>query len=398
MPRTLHTGVSRRPYQQHLTPVYAATLLLILHSFITTYINSSFLQQFITDASVGTVYTIASSLTVIFFLFISRILHQIGNYKLTLALLLANFAAVLGMSFAESLRVAIPLFIIHLVSLTLIFFNIDVFMESLIGDNERSTGSRRGLMLTLSSLIGALAPFFSSFLVDTVNDFSIAYLLSALVLVPVTIILTWYFKDFSDPPYKEVRALPAIRRFWISVNTRYVFLSNFLLQMFFVFMVVYTPLYLTGHIGLSWTEFGIVIFFAQIAYVIFEYPIGIIADKYIGEKEMMSFGFLILALSTASISFITTDIVWAWAAIMFVTRVGASFAEVTTESYFFKQTDGKDAQLISFFRVTRPLSYVFGALISSLALLYLPFNLLFIVAGALMVPALFFIANITDTK
>jgi hypothetical protein len=71
---------------------------------------------------------------------------------------------------------------------------------------------------------------------------------------------------------------------------------------------------------------------------------------------------------------------------------------VTTESYFFKQTKGSDAQVISFFRMTRPLSYVIGAVIASLALLYLPFNLLFIVLAFLMIPAMFFTLCIEDSK
>jgi len=78
--------------------------------------------------------------------------------------------------------------------------------------------------------------------------------------------------------------------------------------------------------------------------------------------------------------------------------VGASFVEVTTESYFFKQTKSSDAQVISFFRITRPLAYVVGAVLASLSLLYLPFNFVFIVLAALMIPAMFFTLNIEDTK
>ncbi len=37
-------------------------------------------------------------------------------------------------------------------------------------------------------------------------------------------------------------------------------------------------------------------------------------------------------------------------------------------------------------------------MIASLTLLYLPFNLLFVVAAALMIPAMFFTLNIEDTK
>jgi hypothetical protein len=87
-----------------------------------------------------------------------------------------------------------------------------------------------------------------------------------------------------------------------------------------------------------------------------------------------------------------------WSVLMFVTRVGASFAEATMESYFFKQIKGSDAQIISFYRVTRPVAYVFGALAASLALLYIPFNLLFIVAALLLLPALFLTLYIEDTK
>ena len=305
------------------------------------------------------------------------------------------------MAFADSLRVAIPLFLTHFIAIPLIVFNIDVFMEEQIGNNETTTGSKRGLLLTLTSLIGAVSPLISSLLVNGAeNTFSNAYILSAATLIPVIIILFFFFRDFSDPEYNEIDVFSAIRTFWVQSNIRNVFLSHFTLQMFFMAMVVYTPLYLTNNIGLSWTEFGVVMFFAQLAYVILEYPIGIIADKYIGEKEMMGFGFLIIAISMSWMSFVTVSSILVWSIIMFVTRVGASLVEVTTESYFFKQTKSSDAQIISFFRVTRPLAYVVGAMIASLALLYLEnnFNLLFIVFAALMIPAMFFTLNIEDTK
>lgn len=400
MPRATHSvHLRNHAPKRHLIPIYIATLLLIFHTFIVAYINSSFLGQFISAAGVGTIYTLGSALSVLIFLFISRVLHKVGNFKLTIGLLLLNFLAVAGMAYADSLRVAVPLFLVHLISVPLIVFNIDVFMEEQIGNNETTTGSRRGLLLTLSSLIGAISPLVSSILIDQGSgSFTNAYVLSAATLIPILAILFFFFKDFSDPEYNEIDLFDAIRTFWEQTNIRFVFLAHFCLQMFFMFMVVYTPLYLTDNIGLSWAEFGVVMFFAQLAYVLFEYPIGVIADKYIGEKEMMGFGFLIIAVSTSWIAFMTVSSVLVWSLIMFITRVGASFVEVTTESYFFKQTKSSDAQIISFFRVTRPLAYVLGAMIASLTLLYLPFNLLFVVAAALMIPAMFFTLNIEDTK
>jgi MFS family permease len=400
MPRAHHNSrLSRVGREQNITPVYIAILLLVFHTFIVAYINSSFLQQFINETSVGTIYTVGSALSVLIFLFISRVLHRVGNFKLTLGLLLINMAAVAGMAFATELRVAIPLFLIHLISVPLIVFNLDVFLEERIGNNETSTGGKRGLILTLSSLIGAVSPLISSLLIDgSGGAFTYAYLLSAITLVPIIIILIFNFRNFSDPEYNEIDVFSAIRSFWEQSNIRYVFLAHFSLQMFFMAMVVYTPLYLTGHIGLTWAEFGIVMFFAQLAYVIFEYPTGLIADKYIGEKEMMCFGFLVLIISMSWMSFVATSSILIWSLIMFFTRIGASLVEVTTESYFFKKTKSSDAQVISFFRVTRPLAYVLGAMIASFTLLYVPFNLLFIVFAALLIPAMFFTMNIVDTK
>ena len=399
MPRASHSRIMRRTAKRRLIPIYAAILLLVFHTFMVAYVNSSFLEQFIDAASVGTIYTVGSALSVLIFLFISRVLQSVGNFRLTIGLLLTNFVAVLGMSQTAILEVAIPLFIVHLITVPLIIFNLDVFMEERIGNDESGTGSSRGLLLTLASLVGAASPLISGLLIgSTGTNFSNAYLVSALTLIPVLIVLLLYFRSFSDPEYGEVDVFSAIHTFWVNVNIRSVFIAHFLLQMFFMMTVVYVPLYLTGSIGLTWSQFGIIMFFAQMAYVIFEYPIGIIADRYIGEKEMMAAGFLIIVISTAWMSFVAVASVLVWSIIMFTMRVGAALVEVTTESYFFKQTKSSDAQIISFFRVTRPLSYVLGAVVASLSLLYIPFNMLFVVFALLMIPAMFCTMYIQDSK
>ena len=286
MQKATHSVHMNKPYKRRLVPLYAATLLLIFHTFVVAYINSSFLEQFVDTTQVGTIYTIGSAVSIIIFLFISRVLHSVGNFRLTMALMLINFLAVLGMAYAETFRVAVPLMIVHLISVPLIVFNIDVFMEEQIGNKESTTGSRRGLLLAMASLIGAVSPLISSLLVNgSEATFTNAYLVSAATLVPAILLLIFYFKDFSDPKYDEIEVFAAIRSFWVKANIRNAFLCHFILQFFFMFMVVYMPLYLTDNIGLTWTEFGIVMFFAQLAYVFFEYPIGLIADKYIGEKE-----------------------------------------------------------------------------------------------------------------
>ena len=398
MPRVISQSEYGKMLKHRYVPIYIASLLLMFHTFVVAYINSSFLEQFIRTDSVGVIYIITSALTTLIFLFVSRVLHKVGNFKLTLLLLIVSGLAVFGLSAAETLRVAIPLMALHLIVVPLIVFNLDVFMEEHIGNDEGLTGTRRGLLLALMSAIGAMSPFISSELVALGGDFSFAYMASAFAIVPIIFILLIYFKDFQDPLYTDLKALEAIRGFWQKPDIRAVFIVHFVLQIFFMCMVVFVPLYLVKTIGLSWAQFGVIMLFGQAAYVIFEYPIGIAADKYIGEKEMMALGLMIMAVSTAWISFVNTPDVMLWILIMFITRIGASFVEVTTEVHFFKRTSSTDAQIISFFRVTRPLAYLVGAIISSLALLYLPFNLLFIVIALLMIPAMFATLNIVDSK
>jgi MFS family permease len=113
---------------------------------------------------------------------------------------------------------------------------------------------------------------------------------------------------------------------------------------------------------------------------------------------MMAFGFAILAISTSWFVFLDNSSLVAWMIAMFMTRVGASFVETTTESYFFKHTESKDTNIIGLFRITRPLSYVVGALLGTLTLYFLDFHILFMVLGLLMVPGLFFSMALHDTR
>jgi len=83
---------------------------------------------------------------------------------------------------------------------------------------------------------------------------------------------------------------------------------------------------------------------------------------------------------------------------MFLNRIGAALVEVTTESYFFKHTNGSDANYISFFRLARPLGLILGSLIGSVALLFLPFNLIFTAFAFALIPAMLLTLTLRDTR
>ena len=378
--------------------LYTAMILLSLHWAVIVYLNSSFLDQFMSKSAISLLYTVSSLATVGIFLVLSHILNRVGNYNLILVLALLELSALVGMAITDSVVPAVAFFMLHNAVMPFILFNLDIFMEEMIGDEEGTTGGRRGLYLGIMSLAGAIAPLASSFLIDgDTTRFEHAYIGSALLMIPFILVIMRFFRTFEDPAYDRVDIFSTIKSYWHRSDIRNVFFAHFSLQLFFAWMVVYSPLYLVTVVGFSWSEVGLVLFAGLMAYVFLEYPIGIIGDKYIGEKEMMALGFVILAVSVSWFAFIGHD-VGTWMLAMFMTRVGASFVETTTESYFFKHTKGSDTNIISFFRVTSPLSYVFGALLGSIMIFYLQFNLIFVVLGILMLPGLFFAMALKDTK
>lgn len=388
---------SRR--KRNFGALYSALILLSLHWSLVLYVNSSFLEQFLSGATVGVLYTIGSLITIGTFLLATRILPRIGNYTLTIFFATLECLVLIGMALTGNVYLAVLFFMVHQVAAPLILFSIDIFMEEMTEDEEGSTGGRRGLLLTIMSLTGALAVLLGGYLLgDEVPQFSLVYSMSALLLIPFILIVMRYFKTFEDPRYQHFKFMKGLLFFWHRKDVRNVFFAHFTLQVFFAWMVIYTPLYLATIIGFNWEEIGQILFVGLMAYVFLEYGIGVIADKWIGEKEMMALGFVTMAVSTSWFVFLDDSSVGAWMLAMFLTRVGASLVETTTESYFFKHIRGDDSNLISFFRITRPLSYVIGAFLGSITLAFLNFNLLFVVLGLLMIPGLFFTMALKDTK
>lgn len=378
---------------------YLALLFLSLHWACVLYVNSSYLGQFMDEHTVGILYFLGALITILAFLNASHVLTRFGNTRVTILLAVLEFLVLIGMALASYAPLIIILFILHQAISPLLLFNLDVYMETSVGNHEEETGRQRGLFLTIMSFTSAIGPLVVGHLLgDAEPNFTYAYIASAGLLLPFVYIIIRHFKHFEDPHYPHLIIREGLLRFWNTLDVRNVFFAHFLLQFFFAWMVIYTPLYLSTVIGFNWEEIGSILFVGLMAYVLLEYAIGYIADTHLGEKEMMAFGFLVTAVATSWFIFLDTSSIGLWMVAMFMTRVGASFIETTTESYFFKHTEGKDANVIGIFRITRPLSYVAGAAVGGITLSALPFNLLFGVLGLLMVPGLFFTMALKDTQ
>lgn len=202
----------------------------------------------------------------------------------------------------------------------------------------------------------------------------------------------------KEAKYQYEKIGTAIRKTWLNKNLRGTFFIALLLQIFYNTAIIYLPIYLHQNLGIDWSQLGIMFSIMLIPFLIFEIPAGIIADKYIGEKEIWFFGFFVLILSLLLFFFVKTTNFWTWTIILFLSRIGAALIEAMRESYFFKLVDAKDVSFINVFRISKPLGYIIGPLIAIAVLAFLPIHYIFLIIAIISLSGFYFIYSIQDTK
>lgn len=364
-----------------------------LHYTLPTYINSSFLEQFTKEQIVGVVYMIGSIVTVLGFLNVHRLLERWGNYRTGIILCVIQFLLYLGLGLSGQFEIIVPFFILSMVTVALIGFTIDVFLESTT--TKSTVGGVRGLFLTIANIAWILAPMLSGVLVQNYN-YQIVFFASAGLIIPLLYLLHKNLKDFKDPKYGKSSDWATFKKILKMKDLRNLFIANTILNVFYAWMVVYSPIYLNSTIGFGWETIGVIFTIMLLPFILFELPLGKLADIQ-GEKKIMSVGFLIAGAGTIILSALNFPSVVAWAIALFVTRIGASMVEIMIETYFFKKVPSKNANILGLFRVTRPIAYLIAPIITIVGLSFTSYSYLFIFLGCMMICGLFFTSGIKDT-
>lgn len=380
------------------TLVHIISIIFTFQTMVTAYSSSTYLERFILPEFVGLVFAVAAFLSLLLTLFLPKLLNAIGNVNTTILLMCFIIISLVLTGMSINPLITISSFIFFTALSPLIYLNIDIFLESLIGNTEGATGTKRGLVLTLMSLASFLSPLAMGHIIGSSNNLSGVYYVGAVVgLVYIAFILS-KFRLFVDPIYTKVSLRNLFKETLRNKNINTVLTTQFILQFFFTWTIVYFPLHMSQTAGFNWEQIGIITASGLLAYVIFEYPIGFLADNKFGEKEMMALGFAIIAITSASLSFLSLAGIGSWMIVMFINRLGASLVEVTNESYFFKQVTEHDSNLISLFRLMRPLANLLGALIGSVSLFIMPINYIFIVLAIIMIAGAFMTQRLVDTR
>lgn len=381
---------------KRLTAIYTSNILLSFHYYLLVYINSSFLSSYFSASQVSVLYIIGSFINFIFLLNISRVLEKIGNFKLIIYLIIAEIFAAFGLAFAVVPALIAIYFITYQICTTTLSFGLDILLES-VSTNEERTGRIRGTYLTLANITLVIAAAMVAFIL-TDGDYYKVYLTSIIFILPMYFVIKKYFKNFKDGEPKHLKIKETIQDYLRNKDLFNVHTAHLFLQIFYSYMVIYVPIYLSKYIGFSWHEIGIMFTIMFLPFILFEFPAGRLADKKYGEKEMMTIGFIIMSLFTLFISFISTKSFILLTIILFMTRVGAALVEITTDSYFFKKVDKTNTNIIGFYRMSNPLSYIIAPILATLSLQFLEFSNIFIILGGLMILGCHYSLSLHDTK
>src|SRR3989344_2088796 len=377
-------------------PVFIASIFLSLHYGAILYVNSSLLCNFFKPGIVSLLFLLGAIGNVILFLFTPKLIEQFGKRPPLFFFLFIATLSTLGLAFAQSAFTTLISFVAYSSVLFIIYYYLDIFLEEL--SRNTNTGEVRGIYLTLTNLGIAGGPLILAILAED-GAFRLIYLVAALFLIPPILLALFSFRS-RLPKWHGLHHnhlfLPFVL-WWKTKEVRRVTLARLVLEFFFAFMVIYTPIYLHNELGFEWSELGIIFTIMLLPFVLLEWPAGELADRFYGEKEIMGVGFLITGISLLTMPFIG-KIFLAWLVILFISRVGASLIEVTTESYFFKHVGAEDTGLISIFRLTRPVSIVLGATTGILALNLFSFEKIFFVLAVVVFFGFKESLSLKDTK
>jgi MFS family permease len=358
------------------------------------YINSEFLANLIGPKAVGIIFAFSSLIAIITFTFIGKWLKKYGDYKIATTLVSIAILALAGLIFLKDPALLTIAFILFDVSITILAFNIDIFLETF--SKENATGTVRGTYLSILNSAWIIAPIVAGFILTDEKYWKI-YFASLIVFLPVLSIITGTMSRFKDSTYKNISFFRLITGLPKHHSTYKILASNFILQFFYSWMVIYTPIYLRTYMGFDWQAIGIIFTIMLFPFVLLEAPLGRLADERWGEKEMLTVGFIITSISTILLAFIPNADFWLWTAGLLATRIGASMIEIMNETYFFKKNRENRPDIVSLFRMTRPVAYIIAPLIATVLLQFVNYNMLFVVLGIVLLFGLRYSLTLKDT-
>ncbi|MCX6744530.1 MAG: MFS transporter [Candidatus Parcubacteria bacterium] len=379
-----------------INSLYLGIFILAVSEAIIAYVQSTYLNQFFNLNWVSLVFIITYVVTFFVINEYSNFIARFNNFRTAIAALVVKLLSLLIFIFCANPTLVFIGFVLFTVSFNLIFINFDIFLEAFSANVK--TGRIRGTYFTIYNLGWLVSPFMAGQILEKFG-FKFLFRLDLVLTVLVVLVLLYSFRQFTNHyQSRHFSMVKTLREILRRKNIKKIFYCAFILNFFYAVMLIYTPIHLNQYIGLAWGDIGLVFTIMLLPFVLLQYPAGYLADKYWGEKEILTAGLIIMALASAAIFFVNTTSLLIWGIILLISRIGASLVEIMRESYFFKKVDVEDIELINALRSTVPLSYILAPMIVGLLLYFLSLNYIFLILGIIVLTGLYPALTLKDTK
>lgn len=360
------------------------SLLLGFSQASIIYVMSSYFAKASGSENVGLFYAVSYLILLICLLNMHKLVRRVGKSVVFCFSILMKIVMLIFLSNTDPSVFSVFFLVAYMVFEGMGWVSLDTILESYSLDEE--SGRIRGRHLTILNAGFLLGPFISTQLLDKFGYYGIFIFLLILNSIIFLVVLT-KLNNAPNDFRKDISITDMIKKVLRRKKISRIYYIACVLDFFYALMVIYTPIHLLN-IGFNWDKIGTILTIMLIPFVILQYPMGIVADKKKNEGKLLVIGVVIMAVSTFAIYFIGSRDILIWSLVLFATRLGAAIVEVLRDSYFYKQIDGEDVDLIDFFRTAAPVGNIIAAGISFALLSFLPVKIVFILVAVVVFSAL----------
>ncbi len=349
---------------QKLLLGYAAGLLL--------YILSAYFQDVSGAQDVSGFFLVAAGVTLFFLLSIHHVIAHIGRARLYLLLLLAIVVIACALIFVADSLLGAGLAIVLLVATTLVVVIFDMLTQSF--STDAADGQMYGAVLSAGNLGFLFGPISAGYIVAHFMMQGIFFMLVVVysIVLVAGIVGLAHLRRLNH--VTQLQGLTLVRHLWRHSWFRRAYALSLVLQFFYAVMIVYMPLLLAAH-GFSVQQIGVIFTVILVPFIVVEYPAGVIADKFLGEREMLLGGLVLILGSLAVIVTMPLTTLTAWLAVLFVSRIGAALVESMSDIYFYKHVESEDVGTIGIYRTAYSMGLLAATLCSTIVAWFLPESL-----------------------
>lgn len=361
--------------------LFVANFFFSLMTALAVYILLPYLSTFMPAMYAGLVVAVGGLTALIFFPLLPRLVVRYGAQQLALIFALAEMVILFMLAAAPGAIPSILLIILMVALQPFLSYELDLLLEATGEGDGSKTGQVRAAFLTAWNMGSFVAPLLIGALLVNTDAYGHIFIAAAAMSVPFVVLFAARRlpSGAQEAPTSILDTIICVlhERDLLAVTT-----GHLILWLFYVWAPLYTPMYLHNVLGISWENLSWIFSIMLIPYVLIEYPAGWVADRFLGDRDLMFAGFIIAGGALASISFLTAaSPLLLILGILLVSRIGAALIEAMTEGHFFRRVTEKDVNSVSIFRAVWPIAYVIAPIVGSTILFFGNYQILFLLTG-----------------